>query len=174
MKANQLATLVLRLLGIYILIEATPTLVTSYGEIHGASMRGDTFPLFGIFSILIARIIFGILLIAFSGSWGQKITPRKPAKKKFRRFHLSKFRAFGFALVGVLIFADALPQLFYYIFYLLTMVFQGFLVSLSAPMLLGSILKAAVGLWMFFRAKSFTHFWHSRQNFDTPKPPQTP
>ena len=37
----------------------------------------------------------------------------------------------------------------------------------------GVLLKAALGLWLFFGAQGFVNCWRSLRNFGTPKPPQS-
>jgi preprotein translocase subunit Sss1 len=86
-----------------------------------------------------------------------------------------------FAVAGVLIFADALPQLLNSI--------SSFFTSLnqvtgrsqypanaefnwhSLLAAIGILLKAALGLWLFFGARGFANLWRSLRTFGTPKPP---
>jgi hypothetical protein len=82
----------------------------------------------------------------------------------------------------VLIFAEALPQLLNYIF-----TFLHYLIQLKGKnpdpdagwpytrfgfvSAIGTFLKAALGLWLFFGAHGFANFSRQLRNFGTPKPP---
>jgi hypothetical protein len=89
----------------------------------------------------------------------------------------------AFAVGGVLIFAGALPQLFNSIYSFFIWLHQNpdknpYLNNSfpNNPRLIlnaiGTLLKAALGLWLFFGANGFANFWRSLRNFGTPKPPE--
>jgi hypothetical protein len=85
-----------------------------------------------------------------------------------------------FAVSGILIFAGALPQLFTSIFNLLHSLSSEnsrnadpvhnnpYLIEYAA----GTLLKAVLGLWLFFGTDGFANLWRSLRNFGTPKPPR--
>jgi len=100
--------------------------------------------------------------------------------KTFQALVLSRAQALAFAVAGVLIFAGALPQLISSIFTLLRSMSSGDSLNypygasnsrLVAESSIGTLLKAALGIWLFFGAKGFANFWSSLRNFATPKPP---
>jgi hypothetical protein len=84
--------------------------------------------------------------------------------------------------VGALIFTGALPQLLSSI-----LSFYSSLIQITGRnqysdgtqyynwralfIAVGTFLKAALGLWMFFGAHGFSNFWRLLRNFGTPNPP---
>jgi hypothetical protein len=184
MRVNQLATLFLRLMGVYVLIEAIPAVATSWAGIQSVLNSGDNFPLFGIFVPLIARIIIGILLMAFSGLWGQKIASNDSDNEKMSSITFEQAQSLAFAVIGIFIFADGLPQLGNSISYLMMFLSSSsswsgysrtpFGGTFQFGIAGGPILKVLLGLWLFFGAKGFAHFWSSTQNFNPPEPPKVP
>jgi hypothetical protein len=182
MKPNQLATLVLRLLGIYCLVQVIPvaSIFTSviFSTINSANRSISMAILAALF--LISPIVIGVLLITRSVPWSEKLIPKNASDGNISAVSFEQVQMLAFAVSGILIFASALPQLFSSIFNLLH--------SLSpensrnadsvhnSPYLIeyavGTLLKAALGLWLFFGAQGFTNCWRSLRNFGTPKPPQ--
>ena len=180
MKPNQLATLVLRLLGVYLLAESIPLIFTSFESAFRVISRG--YVLVALWSLLVigSRIILGILLIVLSEPWGEKLVPKSTNDENISGISFKQAQALAFAVAGVLIFAGALPQLISSIFTLLRSMSSGD--SLNYPYgasnsrlvtesSIGTLLKAALGIWLFFGAKGFANFWSSLRNFATPKPP---
>lgn len=173
MKANQLATLVLRLLGIFCIIQVIPAI----------AMTASTFPIIisqehlsrsEIASMVMAtlflavQIAIGILLIVKSMPWGEKLTPGNADDTNIVAVSFEQVQMLAFAVVGALIFADALPVLLNSIsslFSLLNRMADGEHSPLRAQYLWrtllstgGNLLKTALGLWMFFGARSFAKF----------------
>jgi hypothetical protein len=83
-----------------------------------------------------------------------------------------------------LIFAGTLPRLFMN-FYELFHQLLSHQASYPYPILfsayqnfvtpaIGSLLKAALGLYLFFASHGFANFWRLLRNFGTPHPPQSP
>ena len=182
MKANQLATLVLRLMGIYFLVDVIAlfwmfsTLIAE--EIHRSNFTPAAI---GTLMSVIALVILGILLITCSVPWGQRIVP-KAADETISAISFKQLQTLAFAITGILIFAGALPQLLTSIFRLLdSMSPQNQILNRLAgetnPYLIeysvGELLKLALGLCLFFGASGFANFWSAMRNFATPKPPQT-
>jgi len=186
MKANQLATLVLRLLGIYCLIQIIPTVVALSSMViiartieHSDNPITMTFVQASLPSI--CWLLIAVLLFVFSVPWGEKIT-RSFNEEKITRISFEQVQMLAFAVIGALIFAEAISQLF--------VSMQSALISLkhlnkdqfpegmqfndwhSVLFAAGIILKTALGLWMFFGARGFANLWRTLQNFGTPKPPE--
>jgi hypothetical protein len=185
MKANQLATLVLRLLGIYCLIVFVPMVHLFSSVLFYARSSNDAFGTAAI--ILTVLFLFfwlgiGILLIVRSVPWGEKLTPKDTGDGNITAVSFEQIQILAFAIAGVLIFSEALPQLLNSVF--------SFFISLnqvtgrnqppayaefnwqSLLSAVGTLLKAALGLWLFFGARGFASFWRSLRTFGTPKPPQ--
>ena len=185
MKAKQLATLVLRLLGIYCLIVFIPFVSVFDSAIYYAGSAHDASGLAGVIFELIALAFWlgvGISLIVYSVPLGGKLT-KDFAESTFAALSVEQIQVLAFAIAGVLIFAGALPQLFNSIYSLLISLhqlahhdqypigtkFDGWHTLLVG---VGTFLKAGLGLWLFFGAHGFANFWRSMRNFGTPKPPQ--
>jgi hypothetical protein len=186
MKANQLATLVLRLLGIYCLIQVIPTIAavtTAVSFVQAPPVDGKEQILSDIAIVMVAmlpfacRLVFGIFLIARSVTWGERLTAKITGQENIAGISFQQAQVLAFAIAGVLIFADALPSLFLGIFNLAIW----FKAHTSHPELqsnstlrsgltaLGALAKALLGLGLFFCAHGSANFWRSLKNFGTPK-----
>jgi hypothetical protein len=187
MKANQLATLVLRLLGIYCLTQVIPAISISSSIAPIISSQDnlgitETTEVAVVILFLAFQIVIVILLIAKSVPWGEKLSPQDIGETNFTAVSFEQVQMFAFAVVGVLIFAGALPQLLNSISSIYISLHQitgkgqySGVTSYNLRTLLiciGTILKAALGLWMFFGARGFANLWRSLKNFGTPKPPE--
>ncbi len=185
MKANQLATLALRLMGIYILIEFIPIVSVSFTFAPYFSQAN--FTVYEIVSMaatvlsFLAQFAIGVLLIVKAKSWGEKFVQQNP-EANVTSVSFEQVQVLAFAVVGALIFAGALSQLFGNI-YSASVAFTHFNKDKypegmqandwrSLWVAFGVILKTVLGLWMFFGAHGFANFWRSMKNFGTPKPPE--
>jgi len=180
MNANQLAALVLRLLGIYCLVEFIP-FVSVFGSaiFHAGSTHDNS----GIAAMIIAilSLVFwlgaGILLIAFSVPWGKRLT-KDFAESNVTALPFEQVQVLAFAVAGTLIFAETLPQLFSRIYSLTQLAGRDQHGGMKAEIWLtllpavGTFLKAGLGLWMFFGARGFANSWRWLRNFGTPNPPK--
>src|SRR5271170_2214659 len=116
MKANQLATLVLRLLGIYCLIQIVPTVValSSMGIIARTIEHSDN-PIIMTFvqaSVpAICWLFVAVLLFVFSIPWGEKLT-KGINEEKITGISFEQVQVLAFAVAGALIFAEGVSQLF--------------------------------------------------------------
>lgn len=188
MKPNQLATLVLRLLGIYCLLQFIPTLTLTSpsvpillaGENLGAY---EELLITAVLLFLAFQLLIGILLIVKSVPWGDKLTRQNASETNTSTIAFEQVQMLAFAVAGVLIFAGALPQLFSSLVSFFISIGQisrpnqysngSLLYSWrSLLMAIGVFLKAAVGLWMFLSARTFANFWRKLRNFGTPTTPQ--
>jgi len=163
MKPNQLATLVLRLLGIYCLIVFVPMVPLFSSVLFYTRSSNDAFGAAAI--ILTVLFLFfwlgiGILLIVRSVLWGEKLTPQNIGEGNITAVSFEQIQILAFAVAGVLIFSEALPQLLNSIFSLFTSLNR--VTGRSQPpaytefnwqsllAAIGILLKAALGLWLFF------------------------
>ena len=186
MKTNQLATLVLRLLGIYCIIQVVPTVtILSSMAIAAKIAEHSDFPIAMAFvqaSISsICWLMVAILLFVFSAPWGERLA-KGINMEKITGISFEQVQVLAFAVVGALLIAEGLSQ------------FCGSIYSISIsvdhlnrnqnPMgpqfidwhsllsAFGFILKTLIGAWMFFGTNGFANFWRSAQNFATPNPPE--
>lgn len=186
MKANQLATLVLRLLGIYCLIQIVPTVtVLSSITIVAETAENSDFPSAMAFvhaSIpSICWLVVAILLFVFSVPWGERLANGINAERIIE-ISFEQMQVLAFAVVGVLLLTEGLSQLCGSIYSISISIghfnreqnpigpqFNDWRSLLSA---FGFLLKTIIGALMFFGAQGFANFWRSMRNFGTPKPPE--
>jgi hypothetical protein len=186
MKAKQLATLVLRLLGIYWLIQIIPIIALASGLIFSMPQNPNESRapevLIGCI-VWVACCLVGVLLLVRSESWSEKLVPKGTTETSGTAVSFEQIQVLTFAAAGILVLAGALPQLFNSIYSIFIWLHQNpdknpYLnnsfsnnprLILSAA---GTLLKAALGLWLFFGAHGFANFWRSLRNFGTPKPPE--
>ncbi len=185
MKPNQLAALVLRLLGIYCLIQVIPTITAASSIVivaqtieHSENPILTTFlqasvPAFG-------WLVAAVVLLVFSNFLGEKLA-KGIHDEKITGITFEQMQVLAFAGVGVLLLAEGLSQLLSSIYSALLsanhfnqdqyppgMQFIDWRRLLSAA---GIVLQTGLGAWMFFGAQGFANFWRSLRNFGTPKPP---
>jgi hypothetical protein len=192
MKPNQLATIVLRLLGVYCLVEVIPLfsfVPTAIAFVQSESVdgRGNLAATAAILAATVLPVAFkllaGVLLLAFSTKWGDRLAQPFSAGENTTAISFEQAQALAFAVAGVLIFADTLPQLFHSLSRLANWALAGrndwqsqkgyrIYSFQEATASVGIIAKAALGLVLFFRARGFANFWRSLRSFGTPKPPQ--
>jgi hypothetical protein len=177
MKANQLATLVLRLMGIYCLLQSLPIFSMLVSLTFMALFRGEAERLDvpGAMPFLLpglGLILTGILLLLFSVPMGKKLAPQDQDEGSVVACSFENIQTLAFAVAGVLIFASTLPQLFSFPRYLLNLWgMGGGNLSRMRESLLGGAVKAVLGLWLFFGARGFANFWRSLRTVGTPNPP---
>ena len=182
MKANQLAALVLRLLGIYCLIVFVPFVSVFSGALYYARNTGNTgaviVSLSAFFCLLWLAV--GTSLIVCSAAWGKKLT-KDFAESNVTSLSFEQIQVLAFAVAGALIVADTLPQIFSSIYSFIVLLhdfsnkdqypigarFDQWPNLLGAA---GTFLKAGLGLWLFFGAHGAANFWRSMRNFATKSP----
>ena len=185
MKLKQLATLMLRLMGVYCFILSIPMLgVFATVIVYSQQVAGGAKTSALIASLLPAAglLAMGTLLISFAVAWGEKLCLPAANDADVSVASFEQVQVLAFAMAGVLIFADALPQLINCVSYLIGWVAAGredwqkegpyrdyrFREGAVAA---GTVLKAILGLVLFFRARGVANFWRSLRTFATPKPP---
>ncbi len=187
MKPNQLATLALRLMGIYCLIASIPAVWTAIAAVTfaqappaGASRNGADLSLIMLVVLpFLSRVVIGILLLIYSIPWGEKLTAKDDDAAGTTAISFEQIQALAFAIAGVLIFAHALSSLFTSVFNLAEWYAIRQRLPENSPIYFsrnvltafGTFAEAAFGGWLFFGARGFAHFWRSLKNFGTPKPP---
>ena len=111
MKPNQLATLVLQLMGIYCLVQAMPDL----GVAGGMAARILRWPdLSGeMLSILVlppaGQFVIGVSLLVFSTSLGGKLS-QNTGQENVTAVSFESVQVLAFAVAGILIFAGTLER----------------------------------------------------------------
>ncbi|HEY1661892.1 MAG TPA: hypothetical protein VGI03_05690 [Verrucomicrobiae bacterium] len=181
MKANQLAALVLRLLGIYLLLESSFFSLSPMSTLfifleEGWNITALTKVLV-LFLGIVLPITIGILLIIKAVPLGERLTRQITNDENIVAVSFEQVQVVAFAVVGALIFAGALPQLLNSVWTLLFYLDQtrektqyptSQLAEVRAILTaIGIILKAGLGLWMFFRAQGFVNFWRSMRSLKT-------
>ena len=180
MKPHQLATLVLRLFGIYFLIQAVPTLGMFSTLMVLARTNSQEMVTAFVGSLLpgILMLLIGFLLLAFSARFGGKLAVQTLSDEGASTISFEQVQALAFAAVGLLIFADALPQLVNSVNYLVSLantenVGDRALNFREGSVAAGTVLKFVLGTILFFGARGIANFWRSLRTFATPNPPQT-
>jgi ABC-type microcin C transport system permease subunit YejB len=172
MKANQLATLVLRLLGIYCIVEFLPTA----GMLTGVSVVSETLENFNQSNLMaivqasmpsIIWLIMGCLLLIFSVSWGERLA-KGINEEKISEISFEKIQILVFAVAGFFLFVGGLSQLFnnvgtYFLFarvrdFTDETTHQIVTDWRSIFSICGSVLQMAIGTWMFFGARGLAFF----------------
>jgi hypothetical protein len=121
-------------------------------------------------------------LIVFSKPLGEMLSPTNTDEGNITAISFEQVQVLAFAVAGVLIFAETLPQLlsniFAFLHYLIQLKEQNPFPDNGWPFnrfgyaaAMGTFLKAALGLWLFFGARGFANGWRSLRNFGTPKAP---
>ncbi|HVU27314.1 MAG TPA: hypothetical protein VHG71_06205 [Verrucomicrobiae bacterium] len=187
MKANQLATLVLRLLGFYFIIEFIPTTAT----LISIPVVSETLENFNQSNLMISVqalvpaifwLITGCLLLIFSARWGERLA-KGINDEKIIEAPFEKFQILAFAVVGIFLFVSGLSQLCTNIgtYFLFARIRNFAGETVHQPVIndwrsffsiCGSVLQIAIAAWMFFDTHGFVNFWRSLRNFGTPKPPE--
>jgi hypothetical protein len=186
MKANQLATLVLRLMGVYCLIQIVSTIAALSSLIF--TMRVAEHADFSNPNVfmptlipLIAWVVVAVLLFARSVPWGESLA-KNFCETIITTISFDQIQALAFAVAGVMIFADGASRLLGDVYSVAISVnhfnkdqypagaqyYDWRLILLA----FGALLKTALGLWMFFGTKGFANLWSSARNFGTPKQPE--
>ncbi len=192
MKPNQIATLGLRLLGIFCLIDViplfsiVPTAVT-FAQSEFVGGRSHTWQnvvlLMAAILPFVFKLVVGILLLLRSKTWGERLVQENVAPENTTAISFEQVQALAFAIAGVLIFADALPQLFSSISHLVNwgmagrddwqrQTTYGNYSFREVTAAVGVVAKAILGLLLFFRARSFANVWRLLRSYGTPKPIQ--
>ena len=178
MKANQLATLALRLLGIF-LIALSSIGIWQFGTaIEQIINREDNLDAKLKLLCLAAPIVVGTLLIACAGPLGEKMTPKSTGTEGVSAITFRQIQTLAFAIAGLVIFAGALPEVLTSIFYIFRSYSENspeFFQGMSQMMIessIGTLLRAALGIWLFFGASGFADFFSPTKYFATSKPPQ--
>ena len=185
MKTNQLATLVLRLMGIYCLIGLVPLaefLNSAMIYAQNSSGSSGTSVLIITVSLSTVWLAVGISLIIFSKPLGGMLKPKSTGEENVTVVPFEQIQILAFAIAGVLIFAQAFPKLLNIVFTILYFLIQlkdnkpypdaAWLFNrFGLVTAIGTFLKAVFGLWLFFGARGFANFWWSPRTFGTPKPP---
>ncbi len=110
------------------------------------------------------------------------LIPKGAGEKNVMAASFEQIQILAFAIAGVLIFAEAFPRLLNIVFTLLYFLIQlkdnrpypdaAWLFNrFGLVTAIGTLLKTALGLWLFFGAHGFANFWRSLRTFGTPNPP---
>src|SRR5450432_1618136 len=116
MKANQLAALVLKLMGVFSLVEAIPLLVMNFssssfiGESAGGNKSSNATLIAWLVLPSIIRIGIGIYLLARAELLAQKLMSQELHDKTISTVSFGEVQVLAFALAGIFIFSAALPQ----------------------------------------------------------------
>lgn len=178
MSKREFTSVILKLLGIYTIIEAL-FLLQGLGVLpllsmiasgsddigRGAWLYVAMFVPFGLF------VIVAILLLACSGNIARFIIKDDGDVSLPGPLSGREFQAICFSVVGVLVFLLGIPrlsQLFTYLYYLISQygsgqIVQGQLVTRALQVGISVAIQCGLAIILFFRAKGLVNFWHRIQ-----------
>jgi len=174
MTKHELASLVLKLLGIYAIIESLPLLQPLAGL---ASLPSDPaeasmyrWTLVGVLLLFLIMVLVGVLLLAYSRDLALRLMEEDQPLNLSSTLTASDVQAIGFSLVGVLIFLRALPDLtqgiwgwLYLIAQNRTHLYRGPMPRSTWPHLLSAAIQLVLAVVLFLRAQGLAHLWHRIQ-----------
>jgi len=175
MTKRQFSEMVLKLLGVYVLLQAL-SLVYMLGIIIDSFMTPksewhmNVHKLLSFLGPFVLISIVAIFLLTRS-QWIAMLLFREDSKLNLGTALSSRdVQAVIFSAVGILVFLNTLPRLVQIIAspLLFARDLRGFdMRNLLAPggliRLLGTLAKAGLGIMLFFRARGLANFWHSIQ-----------
>lgn len=182
MTAQQLATLLLRLLGLYCLLQTFSLLGTTIllaVSTSGRSMAGEVLTLLLVGLPVLGTLLLGLGLLVGARRLGRYFVCG--ADDAVATVSFEQVQTLAFAVVGLLIFAESLPNLWNAAYVLaLALLDSQDQMRIPAPhrfaewgRAAGTLLQAALGLTLFFGARGFANFWRTLRTAGTPPPSQT-
>ena len=175
MTKRELTSLILKLLGVYAIIQSLPLLQHFPAILGGLGYETGRIPsqvsVYVTMSIpFVLTAAAGILLLTCSRGLACVLVKDDGDAKLTTSLRSEEIQAIGFAVVAVLVFLSALPQLAHAIGYL------WFISSLRGPE--GQTARLVIGVWprglsfavqcglaivLFFRAQGLANLWHRIQ-----------
>jgi len=169
MNTRSVASLSLKLLGIYAIILALPhtqILLFFTQSFHGR----ETSPLMivGYLAPFLLLIATGATLICFSAKLSRLLVSTSDSKSE-PETSTSDIQAIAFSIAGVIIAAKAIPRITQIVTNISLLYNKG-LESMAERAIaqawasgLGLVVQLAIGLWLFFGARGLTHMWQRLQ-----------
>ncbi len=174
MQEKQLASLSLKLLGIYSVVQSIP-LLQPIGMAYETWLR-FTDQKINVVSFFISAlipsfllIVLGCALIIFSGRLSEKLVFQESFGQTASSDSGRDLQAIAFSVLGAAIFVLAIPkfgQTICYLFLTSHSTQSDYSEQLSRgniPYIVGFIVQFVIGAGLFFGAKPLTAFWHRLQ-----------
>jgi len=175
MTKRELAELILKLLGVYAIIQSLPFFEPLIGLLRGLVYGSERVP-GDVSASLTMSIPFvltagaGIILLAWSGSLSRVLVKDDGDAKLTTSLCAEEVQAIGFSVVAVLVFLLAVPQLAKFIGYVW---FIASLRNSRAPMTghvmsmwqngLSFVVQCGLAIVLFFKARGLANLWHRIQ-----------
>ena len=172
MQAKDIASLSLKILGIYSLIQAVPIIqpiFMMWTAINRAKTQGAdlSFSSVALLSLPVIILIFiGIILIIFSSFLGSKLTSCQ-INTTDNSASKSDIQSIAFSVVGIFAFIWAAPSL-------LTIIFNMYIIHSTAAAgnavintfshIAGLVAQIVLGLFLFFGSSRIVRFWNAKPN----------
>lgn len=170
MRTSDLASILLKTLGIYCLLQAIPTSQGILNIIYFQKFE----PLFDdamIFSGIVALLLyltFGAILFFFSNKIASKITVENPPVKSTAKLNPEIFHAIAISIVGLFIISTTIPKAFELslnVLYPDTHGLEKHLVQTEiSPQEISNgiriIIELIIGIFLFLGSGSISRFWN--------------
>ncbi len=185
MSKQEFASIMLKLLGIYALLQAVimvPPLIQSVNLFRSFS---EKFPIprsafFDLFFPVLLLVAVAVILLAGSDSLARKLIKVDDEFSLFASLSGREFQAICFSAVGVFVFLFGIPAVtdfFAHLWSLANARNHGAIVETN--LLINAwmtgiciILRFGLALYLFFRAPRLADYWHRIHNIPQPPEPQ--
>jgi hypothetical protein len=169
MNNRSVASLSLKLLGIYAIILALPhsqMLLYLTQSVHGRS--NSPLMIAGYLAPFLLLIVTGVTLISFSAKLSGLLVSTSDSQPKPEASG-TDIQAIAFSIAGVIITSQAIPKITQIVTNISLLNNKG-LESMAEQAIaqawargLGLVVQLAIGLWLFFGARGLAHMWQRLQ-----------
>ena len=178
MTKRETATVLLRLMVIYAMLQFAPSLLYVIGILSSISSSPHPQYAFLSFGItLIAPLIWiglCLLVLRFSGRIAGRLMPEDGDAGSLLTLSFDQCQTLGFNFIGLLLIVQAFPQLIQLIS---TIRFEGYVTGMAGrvdvyrrllPNALAFLAQLLAGLFLFFRARGLARHWAMLQDRTRP------
>ena len=170
MTKKEIVSLSLKLAGIYCLIMSISYLSFAIMNVVSAWMKGSLYMLISIIpSVLL--LLFGAYLI-FSSKLPSKMASSMIEEEKTTSFTFQDIQVLAFSIIGVWLLSIAIPTFIQAILQI-TVLYSGSQRSVpvySISQIVASVLKLALGIYLFSGSKGLAKLWQKFQSTRGMKP----
>ncbi len=170
MTKRELGAFVLKLLGVYAIIQSLPLLGFISSVLVVPRYQSDNlfsrWMFIGISTPFILTAIAGIVLLRYSRSLAFFIVKEDDNVELSTTLSSEDIQAIGFSVAAVLVFLLAIPQLSQFItslWYAATEGRESIFVRLALQAGLSAVVQFGLAIILFFRARGLANLWHRIQ-----------
>jgi uncharacterized membrane protein len=170
MSKREIAALALRLLGIYCLVTALPyisALGVPFGT--GLPLQERVGAILGVYVPFGTWIIVGLLLLVYAHHLGRWLVSGESEQPLSERWTSRQIQAIAFSVAGIYLLAVSLPDLCMFVVQAIAayIAVSGMpkaqvqaVMQQQGAHVIASLLRTALGLWLFLGAKGWSNLWH--------------